>query len=236
MPKYEEIASALRAAIRNGEYTPGQQLAFEKDMCVQYGVSRITIKRAVDELVKEGLIVKRRGSGTFVKSLKDEDVKELSMANQLSGYVATYKGKKVHTDVVRFDIIHPSADIAAKLQITTEDFVYDIIRVRYLEGEATVVEYTKMPIELIQGIKMQVLKKTIYGYIENTLKLHIQSAHRTVRAKMPTDEEREWLKIDGEMPILEVEQVAFLDDGVPFEYSVSHHRADKSEFRSVSIR
>ena len=54
-----------------------EQLALEKEMCQQYGVSRITIKRAVDELVKQGLVVKRRGSGTFVKSLKDEDVKEL---------------------------------------------------------------------------------------------------------------------------------------------------------------
>ena len=95
MLKYEAIARELREDIKHGKYTPGEQLALEKEMCQQYGVSRITIKRAVDELVKQGLVVKRRGSGTFVKSLKDEDVKELSMANQFSGFAATFKGRKV---------------------------------------------------------------------------------------------------------------------------------------------
>ena len=67
MIKYQKIASDLRNAITSGQYLPGAQLALEKEMCQQYGVSRITIKRAVDELVNQGLVVKRRGSGTFVK-------------------------------------------------------------------------------------------------------------------------------------------------------------------------
>ena len=94
-----------------------------------------------------------------------------------------------------------------------------------------------MPIDFITGITEEVVQNSIYEYIEHTLKLKIKSAHRTVRADMPTDEEREWLQIrEGMMPVLEVEQTAYLDDGRIFEYSKSRHRADRFALRTVSVR
>ena len=75
MIKYQAIANDIKKKITDGKYMPGDQLSLEKEMCEEYSVSRITIKRAVDELVNLGLIVKRRGSGTFVKSIEDEKKK-----------------------------------------------------------------------------------------------------------------------------------------------------------------
>lgn len=236
MLKYEAIVQDLRKDIQNGVYQPGQQLALEKEMCEQYKVSRITIKRAVDELVKQGLVVKRRGSGTFVKSMESSDVKELSMANQFTGFAAAYRGHDIKSKILVFDIVHPKADVAEKLQVSTEGFVYDIVRVRYADGDPIVIEHTQMPIQLIPGIKRRVLEASIYSYIENELKLKIQSAHREVRAVMPTEDEKKYLRIEGLLPLLEVKQVAFLDDGRPFEFSISRHRGDRNCFRSVSVR
>lgn len=237
MIKYQEIANDLRGQIQSGVYKSGEQLALEREMCEHYGVSRITIKKAVDQLVKEGLVVKRRGSGTFVKSLANEDVHDISMANQFSGFSKNFAGHEVTTEVVRFDIIHPEPEIAEKLNITTDDFVYDIVRLRKVDGRPLVIEYTKMPIELIPGIKRDVLEKSIYQYIENQLHFKIQSAHRFIRALLPTEQEEKLLQIKhGTLPILEVEQIAFLDDGRAFEYSKAHHRGDEQTFRVVSIR
>lgn len=70
---------------------------------------------------------------------------------------------------------------------------------------------------------------------EVAARLKIKSAHRTVRATLPTEEEEEYLKIDHCFPILEVEQVAFLDDGRIFEYSKSRHRGDRFELKTVSV-
>lgn len=237
MIKYQEMANDLRGQIQSGVYKSGEQLALEREMCEHYGVSRITIKKAVDQLVKEGLVVKRRGSGTFVKSLANEDVHDISMANQFSGFSKNFAGHEVTTEVVRFDIIHPEPEIAEKLNITTDDFVYDIVRLRKVDGRPLVIEYTKMPIELIPGIKRDVLEKSIYQYIENQLHFKIQSAHRFIRALLPTEQEEKLLQIKhGTLPILEVEQIAFLDDGRAFEYSKAHHRGDEYTFRVVSIR
>ena len=236
MAKYEEIAEDIRSRILSGNYNPNEQLPLEKQMCESYGVSRITIKKAVDELVIQGLVIKRRGSGTFVKALDEDDVQELSLAKQFEGFSEANKGKNVSSKIVNFEVIHPSEEIATKLKITCDDFVYYIIRTRYTGDEPHVIEYTYMPISLIPGIKNDVLLNSIYGYIEKKLKLKIKSAHRTIRAILPSELEQEWLKIENNFPILEVEQVGFLDNGQPFEYSKSHHRSDKIEFRTVSIK
>ena len=190
---------------------------------------------AVDELVKQGLVVKRRGSGTFVKGVQEEDVENVGMCGQFQGFSKSNEGHDIRTEVKRFEIIHPTEKIAEKLKIGVDDFVYDIVRVRFLDGKPSNVEYTQMPIEVIPGVKMDVLENSIYNHIENVLKLQIQSAHRTVSADMPTEEEKDWLQIEGVMPVLQVVQVAFLSDGRPFEYSKSRHRADSSVFRAVSI-
>ena len=233
--KYEEIAGDIRKGILEGRYTINEQLPLEREMCEYYNVSRITIKKAVDELVNEGLVIKRRGSGTFVKAF-DSDVERFSMSKQFSGFSESNKNRKVESKVLKFEVIHPSEEIAIKLKMTCDDFVYHIIRVRYSDSEPVVVEYTYMPIVVIPGIKNDVLYKSIYSYIENDLKLKIKSAHKTIRAILPSELEAENLSIDASDPILEVEQTGFLDNGQPFEYSISHHRGDKMEFRNISFK
>ena len=238
MLKYEKIACDLRQAIQQGKYLSGDQLPLERELCAKYAVSRVTIKRAVDELVQSGLIIKRRGAGTFVKTLGDHYARKLSRdtGHQFLGFAETYKGRNTAAKVLRFDIVHPSEKVAANLQMSGQDFVYDIARVRLLEGVPMVIEYTMMPIQLVPGIRLENLHNSIYSYIEKKLKLKIQSAHRTIRAVQSTAEEQVELAVAPEMPLLEVEQVAYLSDGIPFEYSVSHHRGDKSEFSAISLR
>lgn len=236
MSKYKDIAEDIRKGILDGKYNPNEQLPLEKEMCEYYDVSRITIKKAVDELVDEGLVIKRRGAGTFVKAFDNADVEGFSMSKQFSGFSESNKDKKVESKIIKFEVIHPTDEIAMKLKMTNDDFVYYIIRARYANGEAIVIEYTYMPIGVIPGIKNDVLHKSVYSYIENTLNLKIKSAHKTIRAIGPNEYDKEYLNIDDTMPILEIEQTGFLDNGQPFEYSISHHRGDKSEFKSISFK
>lgn len=235
MLKYEEIALDLQDKILSGKYKENDQLPLEKEMCQQYNVSRITIKKAVDKLVMNGLVIKRRGAGTFVKSVDNQHLDEISMSKQFRGLTRTYDDKKVTSKIIDFEVINPTEEIADKLKIGVEDFVYYICRIRYLNNKPHVIEYTYMPIDVITGLKRDVLENSIYKYINEVLKLKIKSAHRTIKALMPTKIEKEYLEIEGCIPLLEVEQIAFLDNGQPFEYSKSHHRSDEYEFRSVSV-
>lgn len=234
--KYQEVAGCLRNEIRHGGYTVGQQLPLEKELCEMYGVSRTTVKRAVDVLVAEGFVVKRRGAGTFVKALDRGIVQHLNQEKQFGGFTEYYAGYDIGTKVLHYAVVHPTEEVARLLMIEPDDFVYDISRLRLVSGKPIVVEYTQMPLKRIPELPKDVLNHSIYRYLENELGLRIQSAHRRLRAVMPTGEEKELLGIEGRLPLLEVTQTAFLADGLPFEYSISRHRGDKMVYRVVSIR
>ena len=91
-----------------------------------------------------------------------------------------------------------------------------------------------MPIGLIPNLKMKHLEHSIYAYIENTLELRIANAHRVIRAVMPTTLEAERLSITPNEPLLEVEQIGYIDDGRAFEYSIARH-AHGYEFMTISM-
>ena len=239
MLKYESVADDIRKKIAAGEYGPNDQLPTTPELCDLYDVSKITIKKAMDELVQQGLIARRRGSGTYVKRVPQPEAQSPSgwdMSSQMAGFCADHPGVKVTSDVHEFSVVRPKPEVAELLGMDPDEFTYYVCRTRLIDDVPQVIEYTFMPIKLIPDLRERNVESTIYGYIEGDLKLKIQSAHRTVRAVMPTEDEKKELDIKGVLPILEVVQVAFLDDGRPFEYSMSHHRGDRSVFRSVSIR
>ena len=239
MFKYETIAEDIQNKIQSGVYLADTKLPQEMELCRQYDASRITIREALDLLVYRGLITRRRGAGTFVKAIAGEasDSEEIAKSQQFGGFTHDMQGHKVESSVNAFSLLRAPEEVAKKLQVADTAFVWYICRTRIVDGEPYVVEYTYMPTDFITGITEEVVKSSIYEYIEQTLKLKIKSAHRTVRADMPTEEERKWLGIGkDEMPILEVEQTAYLDDGRIFEYSKSRHRADCFALRTVSVR
>lgn len=239
MFKYEIIAEDIQNKIQTGYYKPDEKLPQEMELCKQYDASRITIREAMEILVHKGLITKRRGAGTFVKAITGDpdDQKGFAKSQQFSGFSKENEGAAVTSDVHEFQLIRAPKPVAEKLQVPEGSFVCYICRTRRVDGKPYVVEYTYMPTDFITGITDDVVHNSIYSYIENTLKFKIQSAHRVARAAMPTAQEREWLEIgDDLLPVFEVEQTAYLDDGRIFEYSKSRHRADCFELRTVSIR
>lgn len=238
MFRYEEIADDLQRKIKEGIYQESEKLPKEFELCEQYNTSRTTIREAMDLLETKGLIFKRRGSGSYVKSISEEEEvrKGFLQSTQFNGFSKDMAGKNVTSQVIEFAVVNPTQEVATSLKISEDEFVYYICRVRMVKEEAYVVEYMYMPIQVISGVTKAVINKSIYSHIENTLKLKIKSCHRTARALLPTEEEKEWLNIDDTVCVFEVEQVAYLDDGRIFEYSISHHRSDKFELKTISFR
>lgn len=239
MFKYEMIAEDIQNRIQTGEYHADEKLPQEMELCRQYEASRITIREALDLLVYRGLITRRRGAGTYVKAITGEksDSEGFAKSQQFGDFSGDMKGRKVESEISEFSLLRVPGHVAEKLQVPDTAFVCYICRVRSVDGEPHVVEYTYMPTDFITGITEDVVRGSIYEYIEEKLKLKIKSAHRTVRADMPTEQERKWLGIgEASMPVLEVEQTAYLDDGRIFEYSKSRHRADRFALRTVSVR
>ena len=122
MNKFAMIAADITEQITSGAYKPGDRLPTIPVLCEQYHVSKITVKRAMDRLVMRGLVARRRGSGTFVRSVslsQDYTQPESSMLNF-----------KLH----EFEVRHPSTAVAQFLRLDESEFVFHIHRTRIEDG------------------------------------------------------------------------------------------------------
>ncbi|MGX7417371.1 GntR family transcriptional regulator [Carnobacterium gallinarum] len=236
MQKYIFISNDMRNRILEGVYKANQQIPFEKDLCVEYDASKMTVKKALDLLVSEGLIIKRRGSGTFVKDLSVDEIERIAVANQFRGTTALHPDKKVESQILEFSVI-PAPELAKnKLNLIADTFVYDIYRARYIDGIPHVMEKMYMPIDLIPGLKKGNVEGSIYGYIEEDLGLKIQSAHRKVTVRKANADEIKYLELKEGDPVAVAEQIGYFDTGAAFEYSISVHRYNEFSVEMILTR
>lgn len=235
MAKYRDIADDIRQKIKNQEYTFGQKLPYEYVLCMSYHCNKETMKKALDILVKEGLIIRRRGAGTFVKDY------DPAMDNPVSkfgrGLTAQYEGiKEVTSEVLEFEVVPADEHLSEKLQIDVGDFVYHIIRLRFLDKIPHLIDITYIPISVVPNLKLQHLKGSVYGYIEKALKLKIQSCHLTINAALSTPLEQQYLGLKENEPYIQEEQISFLSNGSIFEYTLSRQHFSHFEFQTVIVQ
>lgn len=101
MTKYSQIANDIRRKIINGDYSSNQQLPVESEIGKVYDASKLTVK-SLDILVSEGLVIKRRGSGTFVKTLSNQEMDKITVGNQMRGTTAFSPEKEVSSIILDF--------------------------------------------------------------------------------------------------------------------------------------
>lgn len=232
--KYKKIYEELKEAINDGEYGPGAKLPDELSLCQIYDCSRMTVKKALDLLVQEGKIFRKQGQGSFV--LNKQMVNDPYQIEEIPvGGFDRARSHLAKSRILEFKLSFASSDVAKALHLKENDPVYDILRLRLYDGEPTVIEHTFMPVNLIPGINEDVLNHSIYHYIEHDLNLKIASAQQTNRADVSNDLDHEVLGLSDIEPVLVVEQIAYLDNGMPFEYSFCRHRYDKFKFTAFSL-
>ena len=236
MQKYIFISNDIRNRILDGGYQANEQIPFEKDLCTAYQASKMTVKKALDILVSEGLIIKRRGSGTFVKDLSLDEMERITVANQFRGTTALNPGKKVSSTIINFSVDEADDHVRNKLNLPEGSFVYNIYRARYINDTPHVMEKMYMPIDQIPGLKKINAEGSIYSYIEEKLGLTIQSAHRRIHVRKATEIEAQYLKLEVGDPVAVAEQIAYFDTGAAFEYSISVHRYDEFSVEMVITR
>lgn len=220
--KYEAIADSLRQDIKSGKYAPGELMPDQNKLAATFDTTRITIHKAIQLLIIEGMVYSKRGAGTFVR--KDfgitEDHQETLMDKPL-GTTRTNAGKKVTSKVLELQARLPTTREAEQLMIDDMDQVYVIRRTRYVDGKVWAYEHTIMPTSIVTLTK-SVLMGSIYGYLEKERGMSIAGSHRIISAAKANDEDIEGLGSQVGDPVLVINQVSYTDDGQPFEISEAH--------------
>lgn len=236
MARFKEIASHIRHLIEQGDYPENSPLPRQADLAKTYQTSRMTIQKALELLRYEGLITSRQGSGSVVRQDARNLAKVDGRIDEYNGLTANNRGiAEVSSKILHFDVRFPTNEEQANLQISDYQPVYDIARLRFVDHEPHVLEYTIMPIHVIPNLKEETLQQSIYDYIENSLQLTIGVATRRIRADKPSATDQAELNCTAADPILEIEQVVYLDDGVPFEFSRSRNRYDNGDILVVNM-
>lgn len=138
MPKYIDIYKEIKKRIISGHYAQNSQLPEGKKFALLFDCSELTITKALDILVKEGLVVRKRGLGSFVKLPFNTS----SFNNHLKGTKSRCieSGETIVTRVIAFSAIPAPADVQQKLQLNSDEMVYSILRVRVINDEPAIIE------------------------------------------------------------------------------------------------
>ena len=232
--KYEEIANELRRRISEGEYDEGEILPDQIELAKEFDVSRMTLKKAIDMIAMEGLIFKKRGVGTFVlkSSLWNNGD---SKFNDYNGLTEQFGHHRIVSKKIDFDIVFPDEKLQSLLMIGASDPVYHVQRLRIVDDKPYILEDSYFVASVITQLKAEHLDGSIYGYIRDELDLKIGGAYRKIHADVANGLDIKELNCDVHTPILEVEQVVYLDNGTPFEYSTSRNRFDTRSYTITDI-
>ena len=216
MPKYKEIAIALKQKIVEGDYKEGELLPDQETLAKTYDTSRVTIRKAIQLLIDEGLLYTRRGSGTYVRSNIKKNNKNVTQINSVFG-TSVQEGVDVTSKIIRFDVRFPTTYESEELMIKSTDPVYDV------DQDARSIETSVMPLKYIRDLDEEILKGSIYNYIRDELGYVISAAQRVIIASKANELDSEEFGIEVGEPILETNQVVFFDDGTPFDLSKTRY-------------
>ncbi|MEQ9763448.1 GntR family transcriptional regulator [Streptococcus sp. ZJ151] len=231
-PKYLQIATQIRQKVKDECYPVNASLPDGKTLAKEFNVSLMTLKHALDMLVAEGYLIRRRGAGTFVRDWKSVQRPHIYTLN---GASEDY-GEKVETEVLAFDVIRSDAEIAEKLSIDEDDFIYKIIRLRHIDKQPSIMEYTYMPLDVIPDLKYEHVTSSIYRYINENLGRKVHSAFVKVTGVRPNALEQEKMHLVETDYMMQIEQIVSLDNCKVFEYAVSHHLPEIFDFETVLFK
>lgn len=226
IPIYIHISQELRNLIINGHYKQDEKIPTEDEIVLKYGVSRMTARNAVTELVKEGLVYRVQGKGAFVGRVKLQ-----RSLNKITGFHQDMLEMGLHpvSKVLDFQKRVPTDKECQKLGIRKVNKVFSIKRIRYIDDIPYGFQDLVIPEYLVPELgSLDLEHQSLYSYLENSGK-QIKNAEQIMEAVLNA-EVAELLGISNSLPFFSFERISFLEDGKPVELLQSFFRGDKFSY------
>lgn len=225
-PRYIEIHNQILSRIEAGEWRSQERLPAERDLALEFNVSRMTLRQAVQTLVDEGILERKVGSGTYVAEQKVSE-RALGVTSFTELMAAT--GRTPHTVTVSYKTTTPSASEIEHLQLDSTDKVLIMERLRLGDDEPILLERTTLPVQLIESFTRGALTESLYATLASA-GVYPGHAEQTITATLANERLSELLQIKRGDPILSVRQVSYDQHDTPFEYVRSYYVGERFEF------
>ncbi|KXZ40688.1 transcriptional regulator, GntR family [Alkalithermobacter thermoalcaliphilus JW-YL-7 = DSM 7308] len=232
--KYLNIYNEIVSQIQSGQLKKDTKLLSENDYMRLYDVSRDTIRKALNLLEQEGYIQKIKGKGSFVLDINKFDF-------PVSGIVtfkelAKMMNEKSRTILVSLDLDLADSFTMKKLNISSEDKVWKVVRVREIGKNKVILDKDYISEKFVPNLTKEICEDSIYEYIENSLGLKISFAKKEITVEKATKEDKKNLDLKEYDMVVVVKSYTYLDDASLFQYSESRHRPDKFKFVDFARR
>lgn len=229
IPIYVQIEDYLKQQIAQDVYPVKSIIPSERELSELFGVSRMTVRQSLTNLVKEGLLYREKGRGTFVAEEKMEQP-----LNGLTSFTEDMKARGLSpgTKLVEFSQVRPDPQIRARLGLSSEALVYKVVRIRYADNTPMAIERSYLPVDLLPTLSEEALQGSLYAFIERQEKLVIGQATQRMEAALAKKEDAGYLQIAIPAAVVQIERVSTLDDGRTFEVVRSTYRSDRYKFIS----
>ncbi|GAA2418373.1 myo-inositol degradation transcriptional regulator [Streptomyces glaucosporus] len=225
VPLYFQLSQQLEAAIEQGRLSPGSLLGNEIELAGRLGLSRPTVRQAIQALVDKGLLVRRRGIGTQV--VHSQIKRPLELSSLYDDLEAA--GRRPGTRVLRLDTVAATAEVAAALGIPEGSEVRLVERLRSTRGEPMAYLRNHLPSGLVD-LDGDALENTGLYRLMRSAGVTLHSARQTIGARTASAEEAGLLGEPAGAPLLTMERTAFDDTGRAVEYGSHLYRASRYTF------
>lgn len=226
-PLYRQIKTLLLQKLESAEWRPGEMIPSESDLATRFNVSQGTVRKAIDEMAAENLLIRRQGKGTFVASHDDPRAffRFLRLI-PLKGGIE--QSRSVPLECWR---AKAGAEVARMLKLNTGDPVNILRRILQFAGKPVVVDEIYLPGEIFGTLTLEMLNDyqgSLYSFFENRFGIRMTRAEERLRAVPADRTSAELLKVAEGSPLLSVERVSFSYGDKPVEwrrglYSTNDH-------------
>jgi GntR family transcriptional regulator len=232
LPLYFQLEEEIKQLIESEQFTPGTLLPSERELSEKYKISRMTVRQAITNLANKGYLYREKGKGTFVAEKKfEQDLQGLTSFTEDMKSRGLTPGSKL----IKFGVIDAFIDVKKKLMVEENEPIFQIQRIRLANEQPIALETSYIPVKFAPELNEDILKGSIYQYVENQSRLKIGSATQILESSVVNQFEIEHLNLKKGDPVLLIERHTLLEDGRPLEIVKSSYRADKYKF-TINIK
>lgn len=234
-PLYQQIKGLILNSLRLGEWKPGEAIPSEMELAVRFRVSQGTVRKAIDELAAENLLIRRQGKGTFVATHAEQHV-QFRFLKLVPDTGSPGSEGPAQRDIIECRRARASADIARALALRTGDTVLQVRRVLSFAGSPTILEDIWLPATPFKGLTAERLANyqgPMYALFETEFNVRMVRAEEKIRAEPATDGRETLLKVEHGAPLLSVERIAYTYKDVPMELRRGYYRTDTHHYHNT---
>lgn len=233
-PLYDQLVDLLKGKIEN-EFEPDSLLPSERELVDQYGVSRTTVRQALQELEQMNYIYRRHGKGTFISDLRNHAT-NLSGAYSFTDQMKSL-GKHPETKILLYRVVEASKYFANKLNVPLGEKLIKIKRLRLADGVPMMLERTYLPLKLFLSLTEERLaEKPLYEIFSEDYGQIVKMAEEEFYAGIARINDSEFLDIHEGTPVLNLVRTTYNSKNEIIEYTLSVARGDQFKYKTIHLR